>query len=222
MGMVAYLFYDSAWAALPLLPAGYWYYREWEKGCLRRKAAAFQTQFLDAVQSICASLNVGYSIENAMKEAKKDLNLIYGENTAIQREFTLILRRLFLNVPVEQAMEEWAERVRQEDVQNFVSVFVTARKSGGDIIAIMRNTADQIREKVEVAQEIETILTSKKYEFQVMSVVPFAIIAYMRWSFPDFMGHLYGNVPGAGVMTACLGIYAGAWYLGGRIVNIEI
>lgn len=177
---------------------------------------------MDAVQALSASLNVGYSIENAMREAKKDLNLIYGQDTAIQREFAHMLRQIYLNVPMEQVMEEWAARIRQEDLQNFVSVFVTARKSGGDIISVIRNTAAQIRGKAEVMQEIETILTSKKYEFQVMSAVPFAMIAYMKLSFPDFMGYLYGNLPGVGVMTVCLGIYAGAWYLGGRIVSIEI
>ena len=71
-------------------------------------------------------------------------------------------------------------------------------------------------------REIETLIAAKKYEFKVMSAIPFGIIGYMKISFPEFMEILYGNVLGVGVMSICLMIYAGAYYFGQRIVNIEI
>ena len=36
------------------------------------------------------------------------------------------------------------------------------------------------------------------------------------------MNSLYGNVFGIGVMTVCLGIYAGAYYLGVKLIRIEV
>ena len=63
---------------------------------------------------------------------------------------------------------------------------------------------------------------AKKYEFQIMSMVPYGIIAYMSLSFSDFMEELYGNVTGIGVMTLCLGIYVGAYYLGVRLLRIDV
>ena len=41
-----------------------------------------------------------------------------------------------MHIPVEQVLEEFAERVPSEDVKSFVTVFVTAKKSGGDMIGI--------------------------------------------------------------------------------------
>ena len=55
-----------------------------------------------------------------------------------------------------------------------------------------------------------------------MSVIPYAIIAYMTLSFPEFMGCLYGNVIGMGVMSVCLGIYMAAYALGAGMVEIEV
>ena len=52
--------------------------------------------------------------------------------------------------------------------------------------------------------------------------VPYVIIGYMTVSFPEFMGSLYGNVAGTGVMTVCLLIYVGAYYLGLKIIRIEV
>ncbi len=91
------------------------------------------------------------------------------------------------------------------------------------MIGIIRNTAGQIRDKLEVRAEIETErLWDLKYEFKVMAVIPFVMIAYMKFSFPEFMKILYGNPTGIGVMTACLAIYFGAYLLGEKIVNIEV
>ncbi|MFR8178609.1 MAG: hypothetical protein ACLU80_00375 [Dorea sp.] len=65
------------------------------------------------------------------------------------------------------------------------------------------------------------MLAMEKYEFQVMSVIPFGIV-HMTVSFPEFMGNLYGNIAGRGVMTGCLIIYLGAYGLGRKIIEIEV
>ena len=220
--MIAYLFYSSFAAFFALLPVWIWLFSDWERECIRKKQMEFERQFQEAIQSIASSLQVGYSVENAIRETKKDLSIVYREDTAIQRELSYMVQQVYLQVPTEKIMEDWAKRVDQDDVWNFVNVFVLARKSGGNMIGIIRNCVSQIRQKREVREEIETILAAKKYEFKVMSVIPFGMIAYMRVSFPEFMEILYGNVIGIGVMSACLAIYFVAFLIGKKIVNIEM
>ena len=134
----------------------------------------------------------------------------------------IITRQLQIHVPLEQILEEFGERTQTEDVQNFVTVFAAAKRSGGNMIAIIQDTVRQIGDKIDVKREIDTILASKRYEFRVMSAVPYAIIGYMSLSFPEFMDCLYGNILGIGVMTVCLAIYMGAYYLGVRMIRIEV
>ncbi len=86
----------------------------------------------------------------------------------------------------------------------------------------IRNTTSQIGDKIEVKREIDTLLAAKKYEFQIMSMVPYGIIAYMSLSFSDFMEELYGNVTGIGVMTLCLGIYVALIIFGVRLLRIDV
>jgi len=222
LALVSYLFYESIAAFFILLPFGVWFFLRWEAECIEKKQREFQAQFREAIQSISASMRAGYSVENAIKETKRDLSLLYKENAAIQREFTHMVRQIYLQVPMEQIMEEWSGRVEQEDVRNFVNVFVMAKKSGGNMLGIIGTTTRQIRDKLEVRAEIETMLAARKYEFKIMSAIPFGMIAYMKVSFPEFMGILYGNLLGIGVMSVCLGIYFGAYMLGERIVNIEV
>lgn len=108
-------------------------------------------------------------------------------------------------------------------VRNFVNVFVMAEKKRRQYdwyySAIQRADSGQAGGE---RAEIETMLAARKYEFKVMAVIPFVMIAYMKFSFPEFMKILYGNPTGIGVMTACLAIYFGAYLLGEKIVNIEV
>lgn len=221
-GVTAWLYYHSIWAAAFLIPLWIWHWRRMVRNAYRKKESEFAAQFKEAILTVSSALNTGYSVENAFREAQKELKLIYPDEARISKELQIVVRQLRLQVPVEQALEEFAERVEMEDIRSFTSVFVSAKKSGGDLLAIIRDTAGQIGDKIDVKREIDTILAAKQYEFRVMSAVPYVIIGYMSLSFPEFMGNLYGNVAGTGVMTVCLMIYMGAYYLGLRIIEIKV
>ena len=118
-----------------------------------------------------------------------------------------------MQVPVEQILEEFACRVGEEDVKNFASVFSTAKRNGGDMIAIIQDTVMQMSGKIEVKREIDTILAAKRYELKVMSAVPYLDHCVYEFQLPEFMSCLYGNLIGIGVMTICLSVYMGAWRL---------
>ena len=217
-----WLYYRSLWLTLLLLPLFIWHFRMMEEECARKKEMEFQVQFKEAIQAVSAALNTGYSVENAFREAQKELKLIYPETARISKELLFIIRQLRIHVPMEQILEELGMRVQIEDVRNFVTVFAAAKKNGGNMIAIIQDTVRQIGDKIDVKREIDTILAAKRYEFRVMSAIPYAIIGYMSFSFPEFMDSLYGNIFGIGVMTVCLGIYMGAYYLGVRMIRIEV
>ncbi len=217
-----WIYYRSVWAMLVLMPIAIWYYRQLREECLNRKKQEFIVQFKEMIQTFLALLNTGYSVENAWKESLKEMRLLYPKGAAIIRELEIIVRQLRVQIPAEQAVEELAERTKLQDVENFAEVFVIAKRSGGDMMAILRNTIHQIADKIDVRREIETLMAAKKYEFKIMSVIPFGIIAYMSVSFPEFMGYLYGNIIGIGVMTVCFIIYLAAYGLGLKIIAIEV
>lgn len=220
--LTTWLYYRSFVMAFFLIPLWIWQLKMMAKEKQKKKELQFQIQFKDTVLAVSSALNTGYSVENAFREAQKEMQLIYPEEARISKELMMMVRQMNMQIPMEKILSEFAERMTLEDVNNFVQVFVAARKTGGDMIAIIKNTATQIDEKIEVRREIHTILAAKRYEFQVMSAIPYAIIGYMTLSFPQFMECLYGNVIGIGVMTVCLLGYWSAYYLGTKIIEIEI
>ena len=90
------------------------------------------------------------------------------------------------------------------------------------MIGIIKNAVRQIGEKIDVKREIDTMMTAKQLEFRIMSAIPFAMILYIRLSFPNFMNVLYGNVLGGIIMSLSLVVYMAAYIFGKRIVEIEV
>ena len=56
----------------------------------------------------------------------------------------------------------------------------------------------------------------------ILSAMPFAIILYLRVCNPGYMDALYGNIPGAALMTVCLGIIVATVLWGRKIININV
>ena len=168
------------------------------------------------------SIAVGYSVENSIKEVIRELGVLYGKDNVCIKEFIRIQHQMSMNMTIEQAMTEMADRINQEDVQNFVTVFTAAKRSGGDTILIMNETVRQMNERFATEEEIETVIASGKLEFKIMCTVPFVILIYMRFAFPEFMKILYGNILGIIFMTICLFVYGCAYMLGRKITTIEV
>lgn len=205
-----------------MIPVSIFYYHQWREEICRQKELEFREQFQNGMQTLASALKAGYSVENAIRETEKDLRTLYQEDSRILQEFGRMIHELDMNFTAEQVLKEMSGRIHQEDVENFVTVFATAKRTGGDSIAILRNTVKIIGDKIEVEREIQTLLSAKKLEFRVMCVIPLGMVLYMRMAFPEFLSVLYGGIPGIILMTVCLGVYAFAWKLGTKIIQIEV
>ena len=220
--LISYLFYGTWIGAILFSPYLIWYIKSWEKQLVKKKQANFRLQFKEAIQSLSAALNVGYSVENAMRETIKDLKGIYKKDDIILREFSYMIRQLQMNVTVESVLHSFAQRTGDEDVQTFVTVFNMAKRSGGDTLEIIRNVVRQMGEKIDVEREITTLVSGKKLELKIMTMIPLGMVLYMKLSFPEFLDVLYGNVAGVIIMSVCLLVYLVAYEMGKRIVEIEV
>ncbi len=221
-GITGYLFYDTWLAVFPAIPLLCFYMKMWLEEQCKKKEQNFRGQFKEAIEAMASALCVGYSVENALREASADMKLLYKKQARIKKEMAIMIHQLGMNQTVEHVMTEFADRVIQEDVLNFVTVFVTAKRSGGDSITLIRNAVRDISGKIDVEKEIDTILAAKKLEFKVMCVVPLGILFYMRITFPEFMNVLYGNFLGISLMTSCLFIYISAFLIGKILTEIEV
>ena len=217
--MADYLFYKSKWVLLLMLPVPV-FYLKWQKNrMIRERRKNLNYQFKDALTSLSVAVQAGYSVESAVKTCVRDLERLYGKGTDIVEEFRYIESQQHISVPLEELFLDLGERSQIEDIENFASVFYTAKRTGGDMNRVIQKVSRMLGDKIDVKKEIEATLAAKKSEQMIMSLMPVGIILYLQMTSPGFLSVLYGNPFGIAAMSICLVIYAAAYWLGRRIVD---
>ena len=219
---IAILFYKSIWAVLLFSPFAFFFLKFMKEKKKKARKCEFNQHFRQGILCLSAALNAGYSIENAFGEAIGDLSLMYDEDADIIQEFSWIRAQIALNKTVEEVLGDLAYRTGIEDVENFAEIFQTAKRTGGDLMKIIQQTGKNIGERIEIQREMETLISAKKLEANVMAVVPLGIILYMWLSSPGFLDSLYHNVFGCVIMTVLLVVYIGAYLVMQKITDIRL
>ncbi|MGN0315677.1 MAG: type II secretion system F family protein [Fusicatenibacter sp.] len=221
-GGINFLCYRALWAFLiwPLVFAFCLNYRR--ALLIQKRKETLYDHFRDLISSMHSALRSGYSLENAVTEAARDLALLYGREDAMVQELKAMVRQMALSVPVEQLFEDLAKRSGIEDIRTFAGVLVITKRTGGSMDEVFQNTWEIFCSRIDTMRQIRSGIASRRYEQTVMNLIPFGIILYIQISFPEFMDQMYGNMTGFAVMTVCLLLYVSAWLLGEKILDVEV
>ena len=203
-GAVDYLFYQNPWLMFLALPVTVFFLKWKKKGLIRERKKNLNYQFKDALNALSVAVQAGYSVENAVMACSRDLERLYPQETDIVREFHYMETQLKVSVPVEELFMSFGDR------------------SGIDMNRIIQTSSRMLGDKIDVRREIETTLAAKKAEQMIMSLMPAGIILYLKMTSPGFLEVLYGNPFGILAMSLCLAIYGFSYWLGRRIVDIEV
>ncbi len=221
-GLVSYTFYRSVIAFLVMLiPAAYaprYMKTIWKERRLRQ----LESQFKEAIQMLSAALSAGISVENAIVSCKRELEMMYGPRGMMPREFAYMIQQMNMNRPVEELMNDFAARTGLEEVENFARIFQIAKRSGGQLVPIIRHTVQIMDDRFQVKEEIRTLTASKQFEQKVMNAMPFLMILYIDYTSPGFFTAMYETVMGKIVMTGCLAAYLVSCWLSRKILDIKV
>lgn len=220
---VSYLFYRSVVLAGILSPFGLMYLKLRKKQLITRRKNELNLQFKDLLASLASSLSSGNAIENAFDIALGDLLVLYpSEESSIIKETKIIIRKLSLNVTVEEAIEDFAKRSGIEDIMNFSDVISICKRTGGNLIEAIKNASGIISDKIEMIQEIETILSSRKFEQKVLNIMPVIMILLLSITAEDYISPIFTTIQGKVSMTICLLLLSAAFLLSNKIINIKL
>lgn len=220
--IVGDLFYNSWAAVLCLSPSLLLYFRLERRRLKEKRSEQLQMEFKEALVLIGECMEAGYSVENSFVESYFSMKERFGDSSDMVKELNVIRQSLKLNVKIEELLMDLAERSDSEDIGDFAVVFAQAKRGGGDMASIMKRTIVMVKEKIEVQREIQIMLSGKKYEQKIMSLVPVGVMAYISVTSKGFFDVMYHNMAGVLIMSFCLVVYVGAVYFGEYLVRIEV
>lgn len=178
-------------------------------------------EFKELMLSMSAALSAGYSIENSIRESKKDIEMLYGDKSVILPETEKMIAAIENSRPIEKAISDLALSCDVEDINCFSDIFEIAKRTGGNMIEIVKSTAEKISGKIEVKREIKTMIAAKKMESRIMNIVPLLIIVYFWLTSPGFLDCLY-TMSGHVFMTGLFGMYMFGCILSEKISDIRV
>ncbi|MNZ69242.1 Bacterial type II secretion system protein F domain protein [compost metagenome] len=218
----SYLFYHSVIVSFAAAALGLIAPRMRRKKLLDKRKERLKLQFKEALFSLTSSLAAGRALENAFLSTLDDLKLLYPDpRTELLQEFQIIKHRLDNAEPLEYALRHFAERADIEDITQFVDALSACKRTGGDLLEVMKRTSTIIGEKLEIEQEIAVMIAQKKFEGRIMMAVPFVFLAFLGLAAPDYMEPLYS---GAGylLLTGALALLLLCFWIMGKIMSIRM
>jgi tight adherence protein B len=220
---LGFLFFRDIKISLLLCPLSIFYPAIRQKEIIVRKQEELCIQFKDLLYALSSSLSAGRSVEMAFRYSVSELSLIYPEtSTPIVSETILICRKLDMNESIETALSEFAERSGIEDIINFADIFRTCNRSGGNLVEVVRNAVNIINDKLEVKQEIAVMLSQRKFEHKILSVMPAAIMLLISITAGDYLKPVFSMPAGHIVSFAALLLYLTAYIISKRIMEINL
>lgn len=217
------IFYDHWIIASVLSLLGIAWIPGRNKELARRRKELVRFQFKDALYFISVSLSAGKSFETALLDAQLALESVYPDkNAPIIKELEMINARVMMNIPVEQALEDFAQRVQIEEVKSFSEIFSISRRAGVNLVEVIKNTSGMIREKIEIKQEIENYIAGKKLEQKILCLTPFIMVYVIKSTSSGFLDPLFNTAAGRVVMSIALLLLSAGYLISKKIMNIEV
>lgn len=213
------LFYDSIIPVFLSLIFLRIYFQFLRKQLILRQQKKLLLEFKEWLFSLNSSLSSGYALENAITESMLELETLFGTKSFIYKEVSLIRNKLHLNIPLTDALNDFSLRSGLVDIHTFSQIISIAKTSGGNMINLIRNSSETIGEKIALQNQIQTMVSSSKYQLIIMAVLPLVIIKYVDFTQPGFFEPLYHNLFGIIVMTVCLLIYFAGLMIANNILK---
>ncbi|GIU97510.1 MAG: hypothetical protein KatS3mg013_1313 [Actinomycetota bacterium] len=168
---------------------------------LRRRRAAARAarrdeQVGDAVAAIASALRSGMSVPLAIGYAAEEAVPPLADDLAH------VVRELEVGVPIDEALEAFADRVASDEARLLVAAVGLHRRVGGDLPTVLDGVADAVRERIDGARELRALTAQARLSGAILGVLPVGFFGFLWLTSP---GEMVATVS-SGVGLAAIGV----------------
>ncbi|TAK71061.1 MAG: hypothetical protein EPO13_00760 [Actinomycetota bacterium] len=180
----------------------------------RRKA--FDAALADTLQLVAGSLSAGYSVPQAF-------DTVARESTgpmAVELNKALVEARL--GVPLEDALDGVADRMRSTDFGWVVMALRIQRDIGGNLSEILLNVAGTIRDRERQRRQVQVLSAEGRLSAYILGGLPLAFALYLILVRPEYLTPLVTTPLGISLLVVGVVLLAiGAIWLR-KVVRVEV
>ncbi|WP_149140296.1 type II secretion system F family protein [Gemmobacter caeruleus] len=152
----------------------------WVNRKAKKRMSLLEEQLPDAVELIVRSLRVGHPFSAALGIVAKEIP------DPIGTEFGLISDEAAYGRDIAESLEEFAERVDNQDLR-FLAVAVSIQQqSGGNLAEILQGLSDVIRARFKLFRRVRAITAEAKWSGMFLSAFPGLALGMILMIKPDY------------------------------------
>ncbi|MCD8120011.1 MAG: type II secretion system F family protein [Lachnospiraceae bacterium] len=187
----------------------------------KKRQMELNRQFRDMLEALNTSLGAGKNVTDSFRSAYEDMKIQYDVGAPILNELEVVLAGIENNINIEDVLSDFGERSGNDDIVSFADVFRVCYRKGGNMKDTIRSTHEVLSDKMEIREEIETIVTSNRSEQYMMIAMPILLIAIIKMMSPDFAAN-FTTVTGVLSTTIAVIIFVIAYKIGQAVLDIKI
>jgi tight adherence protein B len=181
-----------------------------------RRRSAFYEQLPDTLQLVAGSLSAGYSMPQAVDTVVRE------GNQPIAGELYRALAETRLGVPLEDALDTVADRMRSRDFHWVVMAVRIQRDVGGNLAEVLGTVAATLRERDRLRRQVRVLSAEGRLSALVISLLPVVFIIVAVIARPDYLKPLYTTaLGGLMLITASILFIIGIFWLR-RVTRVEV
>lgn len=174
--------------AMFLLGAFVPYFVVWFKA--QRRMRKFEDQLPDLLITMAASLKAGHSFKQGIQSVVDE-----GQEPAA-KELRRVLTDTQLGRPMEEALQETADRIGSKNFSFVITAVNIQRQVGGSLAGLFDMVADTVRDRQQFARKIRSLTAMGRASAYVLIGLPFFVAMAITVLNPSYMDPLYNSHKG--------------------------
>jgi tight adherence protein B len=182
----------------------------------KQRLRKFETQLPDVLNLLAGSMRAGFSFNQGLEAVAEEAT------EPSRRELQRVFTEGRLGRPLEDAMEESANRMHSVDLMWAVLAIRIQREVGGNLAELLDTVARTMTERERLKREILSLTAEGRLSAWVLGIFPpaFAVVLYVIQ--PDYMRVLFESPIGvvAVIVSAVMAVFGFFWLR--KIMAIEV
>jgi tight adherence protein B len=175
----------------------------------------FGDQLPQALDSLAAGLAAGLSLPQAVEFSRQELP------DPVRHAMGKLSRRMALGIPVEEAFRSLLEEQQEEALALAVEGIVLQRQFGGDLVRMLEETADLLRERIELDREVRMVTTQGRFSgIVIAALVPVSATILLLFN-PVYIQVLFETLVGQVLLVAALLLLFTGWAIISRLIRVR-
>jgi tight adherence protein B len=215
-GLIGFYFHMGFIGVLAMVVFG-WYL---PKIILSRYRKKYFKKMDDQIYSSLILIGNGIKANESLVQAIESSKAVLGN--PISNEFDILLRQVRIGLPVEEALENMAQRVPLEDLQMVVKAINVSIKTGADLPAFLKKLAEIMRARNALNAKIDGLTFQGRAQGVVVGLLPVFLGGFLYLNDHSYILILFNTFLGNCILALMIILETSAFLLIKKITSINI